>query len=88
MAGSEDQSHNHPWCILSDHWVEMWKKHFHPITHLSSQHKVRKPELVKEGFNPVSCISDHLYVLNHEKDAYEVLDALKYQDIIEGRMNI
>ncbi|XP_003370068.1 conserved hypothetical protein, partial [Trichinella spiralis] len=42
----------------------------------------------KRGFNPVSCISDQLYVLNHEKDAYEVLDALKYQDIIEGRMNI
>ncbi|KRY37099.1 Long-chain fatty acid transport protein 1 [Trichinella spiralis] len=54
----------------------------------TSTYKLCKTELVKEGFNPVSCISDQLYVLNHEKDAYEVLDALKYQDIIEGRMNI
>ncbi|KRY89283.1 Long-chain fatty acid transport protein 1 [Trichinella pseudospiralis] len=54
----------------------------------TSTYKLCKTELVKEGFNPVSCNSDQLYVLNQEKDAYEILDALKYQDIIEGRMNI
>jgi fatty-acyl-CoA synthase len=58
-----------------------------PEMEITGTFKMRKVELVKEGFDP-STIADPLYVLDAATNSYTPLDAARYADIISGRAKL
>ena len=56
-----------------------------PEMEITGTFKLRKVDLVKEGFNP-DVIADPLYVLDPDKERYVPLDAARYRDIVSGRV--
>lgn len=58
-----------------------------PEMEITGTFKMRKVELVKEGFDP-STIADPLYVLDAVTNSYTPLDAARYADIINGRAKL
>ncbi len=58
-----------------------------PELEITGTFKLRKVELVKDGFNPET-ISDPLYVLDPITGCYEKLDRDGYEAIISGRVKL
>jgi fatty-acyl-CoA synthase len=58
-----------------------------PEMEITGTFKQRKGELVKEGFDP-SAIADPIYWLDPANGVYEKLDAMRYADIISGRVKL
>jgi fatty-acyl-CoA synthase len=58
-----------------------------PEMEITGTFKMRKVELVKDGFDP-SAISDPLYMLDIASNNYIPLDAARYSDILSGRMKL
>ena len=58
-----------------------------PEMEITGTFKMRKVELVKDGFDP-SAIADPLYVLDPAANTYVPLDAARYADILSGRVKL
>ncbi len=58
-----------------------------PELEITGTFKQRKVELVKEGFDPAH-IADPLYWFDAASGLYERLDAVRYAQIVEGRMKL
>jgi fatty-acyl-CoA synthase len=58
-----------------------------PEIEITGTFKMRKVELVKDGFDPRT-IPDPLYVLDHASGTYVPLDAERYTAIVDGRTKI
>lgn len=58
-----------------------------PQMEITGTFKMRKVELVKEGFDP-SHIDDPLYMLDPGAQRYVPLDAARYGDIVAGRVKL
>jgi fatty-acyl-CoA synthase len=58
-----------------------------PEQEITGTFKLRKVELVKEGFNPES-IKDPLFVLDPITCRYETLDKEGYDAIVSGRVRL
>ncbi len=58
-----------------------------PEMEITGTFKLRKVELVKEGFDP-GTVDDPLYVFDSETERYVLLDADRYDDIVSGRMKL
>ncbi|HSZ73382.1 MAG TPA: long-chain-acyl-CoA synthetase [Rhizomicrobium sp.] len=58
-----------------------------PEMEITGTFKMRKVELVKEGFDP-SAIADPLYVLDPAVNTYVPLDAARHADIVSGKVKL
>jgi len=58
-----------------------------PEMEITGTFKMRKIELVKEGFDP-STIADPLYVLDPTANTYVPLDAARYADVLSGKVKL
>ena len=56
-------------------------------TEISGTFKIRKLDLVREGYNP-SLVSDPLYFYNSSSDGYTRLDSCVYEDIVTMRCRL
>jgi fatty-acyl-CoA synthase len=58
-----------------------------PQMEITGTFKQRKVDLVREGFDP-SAIADPIYWLDPATYKYELLDAVRYADIVSGRVKL